>query len=266
MKHLGSIAILLLTACSTADDHAVQRALHAGAGHYRAERFADAAQAFSDAPSDPRLDYNMGNAQYRLEAYEEALAAFGNSESQADSALAASASYNLGTTRLMQARQADSLMHAYSAQLDSIRIDGQDIVEKVGAYVLRDSLRRDVRRLDQLVDSALKAGAEALRITLLAEPHDEDARYNLVLAQRLIASRAREEAKRGDKDGDDDKKKALGERAMLILQQADELVEAYKFAEALALLNAGLKQDPTLEQRKDYMEKLELVEKAAAAQ
>jgi hypothetical protein len=53
---------------------------------------------------------------------------------------------------------------------------------------------------------------------------------------------------------------------MIILQKADELVDAYKFAEALALLNAGLKQDPTLEQRKDYMEKLELVQKAAGTQ
>jgi len=98
------------------------------------------------------------------------------------------------------------------------------------------------------------------------DPSDDDARHNLIAAKHLIASRAKEAAKRKDKDGDQDEKKSLGERAQMILAQADGLVDEYKFAEALALLNAGLKQDPSLEQRKDYMEKLELVEKAAAAQ
>ncbi len=266
MKHPATIALLLLTACSTADDRAVERALHAGAGHYRAGHFDDAARTYVDAPSDTRLDYNLGNARVRLQAFDDAIAAYGSAESMADSTLVTSASYNLGTARLLQARQADSLLRAHNDQLSDIRIEGQDIVEKVGLYVLRDSLRRDMRRLDLLVDSALKAGAEALRRTLLLEPTDEDARYNLVLAKRLLASRAKEAAERNDKNGDDEEKKALGERAMLILKQADELVDAYKFAEALDVLNAGLKQDPTLEQRKDYMEKLELVEKAAAAQ
>lgn len=266
MKPVPVIAVLLLASCSTADERAVQRALHAGAEHYRAERFADAAERFTDAPQDARLDYNLGNAQYRLGAFDDAVPSFQNAGNNADSTLVGRASYNLGTARLLQARHADSLMKAYTEQVAGIKIEGQDVAENVGLYVLRDSLRRDIRRLDHLVDSALKAGAAALRSTLLVEPNNDDARHNLVAAKSLIASRAKEAAERKDKDGDEDKKKELGERALMILQQADGLVEEYKFAEALALLKAGLKQDPTLEQRKDYMEKLELVEKAAATQ
>jgi len=266
MKRVPAIAALLLIACSTADERAVQRALHGGAAQYRAGNFAEAAAIFADAPQDARLDYNLGNAQYRQHLFNDAVVAFQGAESRADSNLVTKASYNLGTARLLQARQADSLGKAYTKRVADIRIEGDDIKEKVALYVLRDSLRRDIRRLDLLVDSALKAGAAALRSTLLVDPSDEDARHNLVAAKRLIASRAKEAAKRGDKSGDDDDKKVLGERAMMLIKQADELVDAYKFAEALALLNAGLKQDPTLEQRKDYMEKLELVEKAAAVQ
>ncbi len=266
MKHLPAIALLLLlSACSNSDERAVYRALHAGSAEYQSGKFAQAAATFGSAPEDARLFYNRGDAFFRIQQADSAIAAFQNAERMADSTLVAGASYNLGTTRLLQARLADSLSKAYTEQIAGISLEGQDIARNVSMYVLRDSLRKDVRRLEILVDSALIAGASSLKNSLRTSPTDEDARHNLIAAQRLIASRAKAEAER-KKNEENDGKKELGERAMLIMQKAEELVEQYKFNEALNVLKDGLKKDPSLEQRKDYMDKLELVQKAAAVQ
>lgn len=266
MKHLPAIALLLLlSACSNSDERAVYRALHAGSAEYRSGKFEQAAATFGNAPEDARLFYNQGDAYFRIQQADSAIAAFRNAEWMADSSIFADATYNLGTAHLLQARVADSLSKAYTEQIAGITLEGQDIARNVSMYVLRDSLRKDVRRLENLVDSALKAGASSLKRSLRSMPSDEDARYNLVAAQRLIASRAKAEAER-KKNENDDSKKELGERALLIMQKAEELVEQYKFSEALNVLKDGLKKDPSLEQRKDYMDKLELVQKAAAAQ
>lgn len=259
------ILLLLLAACSATEERAVQRALHKGAREYRAHRFAQASATFSDAPADVRLAYNGGNAHYRDGRYAQAARLLQDAARMTDSSgMKARALHNLGNALVLQAREADSLARAYAKEVAGIRIEGDDIREKVGLYVLRDSLRRDIRRLDQLVDSALKAGAEAYRGSLRSVPTNEDARHNLVAAQRLIAERPKGR-KKEDGNGDDDKK-ALGEKARGFIEQADELVEQYRFTEALALLHKGLQEDPTLEQRKEYMDKLELVTKAAETQ
>jgi tetratricopeptide (TPR) repeat protein len=264
MNRLPIIAVVLLSACSSAEERAVERALHAGASEYRAERYAEAAEVFASGPADVRLAYNRGNAHHRQARYDEAVTGFLDAERMSDSTMIARSAYNLGTARLWQARKADSLAKAYAKEVGDIRIEGDDIARKVDLYVLRDSLRRDIKRLEHLVDSALKAGGQAYRTALINAPSDEDARHNLVAAKRLIAARDKAAGRNGDKG--DDEKKELGERAKMLLAQAEELVEQFKFAEALELLRGGLKQDPSLEQRKDYMEKLDLVTKAASAQ
>lgn len=265
MKHLPLIALLLLSACATSDERAVYRALQAGAAEYKDANYARASATFAAAPEDARLFYNLGDAHFRMKLPDSAVTAFQNAERMADTTLLASITYNLGTTRLHQAKQADSLSKAYTEQIGGIRIEGEDIVQNVSRYVLRDSLRKDVRRLEHLVDSALNAGAISLKSSLRESPTDEDARHNLIAAQRLIASRAKAEEER-KKNENNDAKKELGERALLILQKADELVEQYRFNEALSVLKDGITKDPSLEQRKDYMDKLELVQKAASTQ
>ena len=67
----------------------------------------------------------------------------------------------------------------------------------------------------------------------------------------------------GDKDKDKDKE--LSARAQLIMKKADELVEQYKFDEALSVMQQGLKEDPSLKAKKEYMDKLDVVTKAARA-
>jgi tetratricopeptide (TPR) repeat protein len=262
MKRLAPIAFLALASCMNGEQRTVERALRAGVAQYRAAEFDAAATTFADAPADVRLAYNAGNAHYRSGRYAEAITRFQEARDMTDSTtMKAGIWYNMGNAWSMQAKEADSLAKDYSARVKDMRIEGDDIVEKVSRYVLRDSLRREGRRLDQLVDSALKEGAEAYRNALRHTPGDEDARHNLAAAQRLIAARPKPDGSNGDKGKDD--KKPLGERAKLLLKQADELVEQNRFQEALVLLKNGLKEDPTLEQRKEYMDKLDVVTKAA---
>lgn len=265
MNRIAIIALLLLSACTTKDEHAIVRALQAGAAQYRATNFAEAAATFADAPTDARLTYDQGTAWHQAKDMEQAITLLQDAAELADSAdLKTHAWYNLGNSRLVQARRADSLSKAYATESSGIRIEGDDIGKKVNLYVLRDSLRRESRRMDQLVDSALTAGSEAYKKALRLAPNAEDARHNLAAAQRLIASRPKtSDGKRGDQKNDE---KVLGERAKLIIQKADELVEQHLFQEALSVLQKGLGEDPTLQQRKEYMEKLEVVTKAAAGQ
>lgn len=262
MNRIAIIALLLLTACATKDEQAVIRALHAGAAQYRASQFAEAAATFGDAPSDARLSYNQGTALHRANDLDQAVTVLQDAAQMADSAdLKTLAWYNLGNSRLLQARRADSLSKAYATESSGIKIEGDDIAKKVNLYVLRDSLRRESLRMDNLVDSALRAGSEAYKHVLRLAPMDEDARHDLVVIQRQLAARKKASSEKGG-DGDNADKQ-LGERAKLIIQKADELVEQHLFQEALNVLQKGLNEDPTLQQRKEYMDKLEVVTKAA---
>lgn len=262
MNRIVTIALItLLAGCAGGEDREVLRALHKGSTLHQAGRYAEAALAFAEGPVDARLSYDRGHALYRDSSYGEAVLAFGDAERLAvDSTLKPSALYNLGTARLMQAIQADSLVRSHARELEGIRIEGDDIAQKVSLYVLRDSLRRDIRRLQQLSDSSLKEGVEAFKNCLRLDPGQEDARHNLVAARQRI--KAREDARSGDKSKNDGEKE-LGEKARLLMQQADALVDEYRFSEALQLLQSGLEQDPTLEQRRDYMDKLQTIERAA---
>jgi len=263
MKAVALIVVLGLVACGDANERAVETALRRGNSHYQADRFASADSTYATGPSDARLLYNRGNAEYRLAAWDSAITRFSAAAEVAGTAREQARSrYNLGDARLQQARWADSLAHAMDGTIGGITIDGEDIARKVNAFVLRDSLTREQDRLEQLVDSALIEGAEQFKNALRRTPHDEDARHNLALAQRMMATRQ----KNSNGDGgnkDDEKNKELSERAKLIMKRADELVEQHKFEEALQVMEQGLKQDATLQKEKQYMDKLGVVTKAA---
>lgn len=266
MRRLSPLLLLgLFTACSTADDRAVLRSLYKGAAAYRAERYHEAAEAFAEGPTEVRLAYNAGTSGLRAGRPAEAVEHLRTATQLADSlTLRTWAHYNLGNAWMEQARMADSLSKAHAQEVAGIRLDGADIAQNVSLYLLRDSLRRSIARSEALVDSSLAQGELAYRSALRTAPQDEDARHNLALAQLQRAARAKaaQERNAGKDNKDQDK---LGARAQLILQQADELVEQYRFQEALQLLQKGLKEDPSLQQKQEYMQKLEVVTKAAAA-
>ncbi len=268
MKQAAYIVVMALTACGTPAERAAERALREGVKTYRTQQFDQAAATYGQASFDTRVAYNLGNALYRQAQWDTAMATFGQAIASSQvGPHQAPAFHNLGNGWMQLAVQADSLVEQAAAQLSTIRIDGEDIAWKVRQFVVRDSLRTAQRELSHLIDSALVQGSEAYKNALRRSPADEDTRHNLALAQGLIAARTKKAAEESAKDQnkDKDKDKGLSERAKLIMQKADELVEQYLFKDALKVMNDGLKADPTLKQQQEYMHKLDVVTKAAEA-
>ena len=255
MRSLLHITLaMLLAGCGDAAQHAAEKALHQGAAPYHDQRYAEAAAIYASATYDPRVAYNLGNALYRMNLPDSATKTFGMvPPSDADTALLVATRYNMANAWTTIALEADSAIAKCQEQLEHSLIEGEDIARKVRMAVTRDSLIHARQRLDHLVDSALIQGANAYKGSLRMAPADEDARYNLAFVQRWIAQEKNEE-------------KTLTEKALLLMKKADELVDLYKFTEALQLLQEGLKAEPSLQQKQEYMNKLDVVTKAAKAQ
>lgn len=265
MKKLLYIAGILLVGCGTEQEQLAERALRHGAGHYNDKRFAAADSSFAEAPADERAIFNSGNANYRLGRWTAAITHYREAATMDSSRREqARARFNLGNAHLAEAMFADTLARRQREVLNGIRVDGPDIATKVSQFVLRDSIQRDVQRLESLIDSSLAGALQGYRASLRNEPQDDDARYNLAYVQQLLSKRPKPGSDDG-KGGDKDKDKELSARAQLIMKKADELVEQYKFDEALSVMQQGLKEDPSLKAKKEYMDKLDVVTKAARA-
>ncbi len=264
MRYATIILVLLMTACGSPAERAIEKALYEGAGSYRKDEFKAAADAYAPAAFDPSVSYDLGNALYRQAQWDTAVIAFAQaSDALPKETLKAAAYHNLGNGWTRRAEHADSLSQRMADKARGFRIEGSDVGTKVRRIVQRDSMQRAVVQLEHLVDSALTQGSSAYRNALRISPKDEDTRHNLALVQARMAARAKEAADRNANDPNKDKE--LSERAKAILAKADELVEQYKFQEALKVLQDGLKADPTLKEKQDYMNKLDVVTKAAEA-
>jgi len=266
MKRINHIAlVLLLSACGTPEERSAEQALREGLPPYREGRFATADSIYALAAFDPRVAYNLGNTLYKQHLLDTAVHTYTQAvEGSFSDSLKAMAHHNLGNSWTLLALDADSVSKRGSEILKGMKIEGQDISGKVRQLVMRDSLQKEQLRLEHLVDSALAQGADAYKNALRGSPADEDARHNLALVQKRIAARVKEAAQKA-KNKDQNKNKGLSERAKMLLAKADELVEQYKFTEALKVLQDGLKAEPTLQQQQDYMQKLDVVTKAAQA-
>lgn len=252
----------IAVACTSAVERDVEEALRNGNALFDAGDTIQAVRTYDASPEDHRTLYNAGLALQGQGSLEEAVERFSAALVSADSATDRNkAAFGLAHTWAMRATLADTLARTARRQAGSIRLEG-DINDQVRQVVLRDSLHRLERSLVQLTDSALDAGRDAYRQALLMDPTDEDARYNLALIQRVIASR-RPDRKDGEDGDKGDKDKELGVLAQRIMAQADSLVEQFRFQDALDLMQGGLQKDPTLQQRKDYMDKLGTITRTA---
>jgi len=265
MKRWYHIALLgALTACGDAGERAAQHALYAGAAPYKEARFDDAAAIYATASHDPRVIYDLGNTLLRRSLLDSALHAYQQaSDRNRNDSLNAMTDHNLGTTWTLLALKSDSMAKAGEAKVKEMRIEGADVTTKVRMIVARDSIVLENRKLEQLQDSALAQAATALKNGLRRQPMDEDTRHNLALVQQRIAARVKEAAEKAKRDKSNNQ--GLSARALVLMQKADELVDAYKFNEALKVLQDGLKAEPSLSQKQDYMNKLDVVTKAAQA-
>jgi tetratricopeptide (TPR) repeat protein len=261
------LLLLPAIACGTPEEQAAERALHEGAESYRAEQYAEAADHYAKATHDPRVTYDLGNALYRMSLLDTAIVAYSAAiERSTEPTEQAVAYHNLGNAWSLMADRADSASKELDERVKGMKIEGDAIAAKVRQIVLRDSLVAAQRASEQLVDSALAQGSDAYKGALRRVPTDEETRLNLALVQRRIAARVEEKSNGPNDQNDEKKNEGLSEKAKMLMQQADEMVERYEFTKALNLLRDALKTDPTLQQRQDYMNKLDVVTKAAAAQ
>ncbi|TXI78143.1 MAG: hypothetical protein E6Q44_11920 [Flavobacteriales bacterium] len=266
MKRIGYIAVcLVMTGCGDPAERTAERALYQGAPPYREQRYDEAAAIYATATHDPRAAYNLGNALHRQHLLDSALAAYRRAvELTHGDTSDANGHFNLGNTWASIAMHADSAVASHEEALSNMRIEGNDIALKLRQVVMRDSVQKEIQRLDHLVDSALAQSAVAYKACLRRTPNDEEARYDLASVQQRIAARVKEAAQKA-KDNEKNKNEVLSEKAKQLMQQADELVDAYRFAEALAVLQQGLKAEPSLAKEQEYMNKLDVVTKAAQA-
>ncbi len=266
MRHVAYlIPALLFGGCVPPEEKAVLRALQNGGMRYADGRYTEAAEAFGSAPENDRAIYNAGVALFRAGDPGQAAEQFKRTSERADS-LQARSLYDLGTTLAFQTVRSDSIATRRAEELGGIRIEGDDIARKVELLVLRDSLYREQHRLHTLADSSLTQADKRLKQTLRLRPTDERARYNLATVQALIAARKAERDKANNGKDDKDKQQELTVRAKLLVEQADKLVDEYKFKEALDLLQGSLQKEPSLKQEEEFMKKLDVVTKAAQAQ
>lgn len=258
--------IIALTGCASPEERLAERALRSGTDAYDADRFTEADSLFSTAPFDARALFNSGNSAFRDGRWSHAIERF-RAAQHLDSAFdhRAHVPYNLGAAHLADARDADTTIVRLTRELGGLRIEGHDIAQDVSTFVLRDSLRRELVRLESSIDSSFAASIRWNKAALRVAPGDDDARLNLVLAQRAYDARKRAREARDERNKDKDAGKELSARARLIMQQADSLVEQYRFNKALDLLQQGLREDPSLKQKEEYMKKLETVTSAAQA-
>ena len=261
MNRIAYIAVLMLAACSDAHERSVDEALRIGNAYHQAGELQKALEAYMGSPEDNRTSFNAGVVLQETGQWTEAVERYTLASNMADSvADRAKALYNLGHVWSDRAMLADSTARQAGEQARSITLEG-DINDQVRLVVIRDSLLTLERELSQLTDSALLQSEDAYRNVLRLTPTEEDARHNLALVIERIAARPKPANNEGGKDPNKDRD--LGEKAKLIMARADELVEKYLFQEALDVMRQGVQQDPTLQQRKDYMDKLDMITKAA---
>lgn len=258
MRPLHLLPLLLLCACGERLPHAVQDALVAGNAQYHAQAFSAADSVYAAAPSDAWLAFNRAHALYRLGNWSASIEQAGLAQEQLDTLpWKAYAWHDRGTGYLRNALMADSLSKQLKETVSGIDLNVPDINDRLRLYLLRDSLQRSVRTTEQLIDSSLTQARQAYEQALRLEPALEDSRHNLMVTLRRIAARPKPTPpERNDRSKE---QRELSEKARLIMARADELVDAYRFDEALKVLQQGLQHEPSLAKEQEYMKKLELV-------
>jgi tetratricopeptide (TPR) repeat protein len=261
-RHLPLLLILFVS-CGDGSLREADDALRAGNNAYHAGRYANARDRYEQALHDPRVQHNAAKASYRIMEWDSALErATGAKALFEDPGHRSDALHDLGNTRVMQAAWADSVARSIDAQLAASGAAPDDIAGRVKLAVVRDSLRKEKTRMLHLSDSALVQGVVAYKQALRLDPQDEDSRYNFAYAAQLVAAREKERREQQDQEKNDQE---LSEKAKQLIARADELVEEYRFKEAHDLLQQGLQEDPSLAREKQYIDKLEVVTRAAEA-
>ncbi len=193
--------------------------------------------AFLSAQGRGRAQVAEGNRQYADGNYEQAIEAYNKARSA--NPVSAEVDYNLGNA-LYQKKDYEQAMKRYETALQK----SEDPRLRAQTYY---NMGNTLFRMNKLKESAA-AYQQALRLN----PGDEDAKYNL---EYVRARLQQQEQQQQDKD-QQKKKIEPSEYAKKLRQQAQELIEEYRYAEALKLMQDGLKRDETVAAYQSFIDRL----------
>lgn len=107
-----------------------------------------------------------------------------------------------------------------------------------------------------IIKNRAKQFEEALnhfKESLKADPTNNDSRYNYELMKKVLANQKQSDEQKNQSD----KKQEPSEYAKKLKQQADDLVKRFQFENALNLMTAGLKKDPTVSYYNDFIKRID---------
>jgi tetratricopeptide (TPR) repeat protein len=183
--------------------------------------------------------------------------------------------------KLLQENKVDDALEIYKEQLTNHPANsylwyniGNALFKKKQYAEARDSYVRSMSFTDTLslanvnynigntylFESKLDTAITYYKRSLELNDKDEDAKYNLELARAILKEKAKKEKqKQSNQSQQKQEQQQPSEFAKKLFEQSKLLAKEYKFKEALGLLEQGLKQDPTINVYKQYIEKLKSV-------
>ncbi len=177
-----------------------------------------------------------GNALHQQKKY--AAAAVSYQKALEQNATYYKAAHNLGNALAIQKNTKEALSQ-YELALKGAKTKK----EKAASYHNIGNVHLQEKAYDKAVD--------AFKNSLRANPLDDETRYNLAHAKKMLQKQKEEEKK--------NKQDPPSAYAKRMKKKADALVSKFKFEEASELMNMALEKDMTVSNYKDFMKKLDEV-------
>jgi tetratricopeptide (TPR) repeat protein len=197
--------------------------------------------------------FNLGDALYEQQKFDDAKTNFNLAlQASKNKKEIARVNHNLGNAILKESLVINSTIKEINKEIDILNDDSnKDIITKVNDYVKSDSLSKRIELLNKQFDSLIIVSSNAFKNSLRLNSLDDDSRYNLAFCQMFIKNENEKKNKKQKENKKEPTKFAIG-----IKKQSDKLVSQRKYSEAYNLLSNNLKKDPTIDEFRDYINKL----------
>ncbi|GHT13701.1 hypothetical protein FACS189426_18980 [Bacteroidia bacterium] len=163
--------------------------------------FAFSSLAFSQ--KQVRAELRKGNKDYKLEKYTEAEIKY--RKALEANARSTDAAYNLGNSLYKQQKLPEA-MEQYQATIQG-EIDKEKLSKtwhNAGNVALSAATAKEAESNPQELQQALQKSIEAYKHSLRNNPHDDETRYNLALAQKLLEDQQNQDQQQDQKDQQQD--------------------------------------------------------------
>lgn len=258
-KYILNIVFLLVTSSSLSQ---VTNLVYDGNQLYQEGKYAEADSLYKLAIAEvdsfaPAL-YNHGLALYRLNEFSSAASQFESIISSGNEEHKANSYFNLGNTRLKQWYKTDATLASLKMDIDNLSQETPEVTQnKMDNFLLKDSLLNTQKKILEDKTKLLDAALESYKNCLRHNPEDNDARYNLVYANKLKPQNEKDNQDKNDQE----KQKGASDFAKKIKEQALKLIQENKFTEAYYLMQNAKEKDPSVAEFDKLIQKLEVITK-----